>query len=783
MTVLACDADNARGLGVRRVVRAEVQPVADAGDADDDRAVYGEWRHVREEPALTGHTVLREGIARGELGTILDRTAGLGGERNVPVDGTGRAIECDEARVDRREINAAVGERRTAIRGAAARRMPQRVTVSPALRARRGVEGDDVVVRRGQEHRSGVDERRRLEAAAALRVERPRRLQRRDVCAIDRPQRGEVPIGVAVTRGQLIGAVAGGVEEPRVGDVGRRIRRSSRLVRCREQRADAHRSRPIARRGPWYNDADVMPPSTRGQRFLSRGATAERPEHAAWILFATIVGSGMAFIDSSAVNVALPQVGRELHATAAGLQWVIESYALFLAALILVGGSLGDVYGRRRIFVVGIALFAAASAACALAPCLLFLDVARAIQGAGGALATPGSLALISASFAGAARGRAIGTWSGAAAITAAIGPLLGGWLAQAVSWRAVFVINVPLAVAVIAAALARVPESRDDDGPRHVDVPGALLATLALGALTAGCIELQGGPGAFAVSAVASGAALAAAFAWWEHRAPAPMVPPAIFASRTFAGANLYTFVLYAALGGSFFFIPIDLENVHGYTPAAAGAAMLPFIVLVSLGSRWAGGLVDSIGARVPLVAGALVTAAGFVAYARIGSGGAYLTTFFPASLLAGLGGALFVAPLTTTVMSALDESRAGVASGTNNAVSRVASLLAIAILGIVLVASVHTRFDAAVATIRPPAAMRAMLARERATLATGRLPDAARGPDRPKLARALADAYTLGFRRVMLASAALCVIAALLAWVTITRPDSQASARNATG
>lgn len=477
------------------------------------------------------------------------------------------------------------------------------------------------------------------------------------------------------------------------------------------------------------------------------------------MLLAAVVGSGMASIDGTAVNVALPAIQRDLGADAASVQWVIEGYALFLSALILVGGSLGDVYGRRRVFLIGIGTFALASLGCAFAPSVGVLVLARCVQGVGAALATPGSLALIGANFAPADRGAAIGAWSGFGAMTAALGPLLGGKLAESASWRDVFLINVPLAIVAIAATLARVPESRDPTAARRLDLLGATLATTALGALTAGLIRLQNGEGdAPGRTGVLGGLVLLTAFLVHEARARTPMIPLRVFADRTFALANLYTFFLYAALGGSLFFVPFDLQNVQRYSPTAAGAAMLPLIVVMVLASRWSGGLVARVGARGPLVGGALIAALGFLAYARVGVGGAYLTTFFPAALLLGCGAALFVAPLTTTVMAAAAD-HAGVASGVNNAVSRVAGLLAIAALGIVLASTLHADFAR-----RLPALRVGPSARAAASLETGRVPPTLPAADRPAIAEALRAAYAAGFTRVMTCSALLAGLAAVV-------------------
>jgi len=484
-----------------------------------------------------------------------------------------------------------------------------------------------------------------------------------------------------------------------------------------------------------------------------------------WVLVAAILGSSMPGIDGTAVNVALPVLQRELHAASSAMQWVVEGYSLFLSALILVGGSLGDRFGRRRMFLLGVLMFAVASAGCAVSQNIAQLIAARCVQGIGGALLIPESLALISASFDEKHRGAAIGTWSGFSAITMAIGPLLGGWFVQALSWRLVFVINVPIAAVIVIVTQRYIAESRDENDNEPVDWLGAAIATVALGLLVFGFIALQNAHlDMRGVATVAAGTVLLAVFVYVERRSRSPMIPLGIFSSRDFTVSNIYTLLLYAGLGGSLFFVPFNLINVQGYSPEEAGASLLPMILILFFASRWSGGLVARVGARIPLTVGALIAAGGFVLFAFTGVGGSYWTTFFPAVTILGVGAAIFVAPLTTTVMNSAPREHAGSASGINNAISRVAGLLAIAVLGIVLVHSTHTVLARADASF--PASIKNALASD--TLLSGRAPDRGIPPrERVAVQRVVDESYVTGFRNAMLASAALATISAAIAFV----------------
>ncbi|MFJ4799875.1 MULTISPECIES: DHA2 family efflux MFS transporter permease subunit [Streptomyces] len=400
-----------------------------------------------------------------------------------------------------------------------------------------------------------------------------------------------------------------------------------------------------------------------------------------WILLTTVLGSSMAMLDSTVVNVALPRIGRDLNASLGALQWTVNAYMVTLAGLILLGGSLGDRYGRRRIFVLGVVWFAAASLLCGIAPNSVLLIAARALQGVGGALLTPGSLALIQASFHPDDRSRAVGLWSGFGGIGAAVGPFLGGWLVSGPGWRWVFLLNVPLALLCVPVALRHVPESADENAHGRFDVLGAVLGALSLALLTYALIEAQGGTAAVVVSAVL-GLAAAAAFVYVERHRPDPMLPPDVFASRQFTAVNLVTLCVYAAFGGFFFLTALQLQVAVGWSPLVAGTALLPTTILMLLFSSASGALSDRTGPRLPLTVGPLLCAVAMLLMLRVGPGANYLTDVLPALLVMGAGMVTLVAPLTATVLASVDTARAGVASGINNAAARAAGLVAVAAL-----------------------------------------------------------------------------------------------------
>lgn len=441
-----------------------------------------------------------------------------------------------------------------------------------------------------------------------------------------------------------------------------------------------------------------------------------------WVVAAAVLGSGIAFLDSTVVNVALPSMAEDLGGGLGGLQWILDAYLVTLGALLVLGGSIGDVHGRRRTYVVGLVAFSVASLLCGLAPSTGALIAARALQGAAAALLVPGSLALLAASFAPEDRARAIGAWSGLAGITSAVGPFVGGWLVDTGSWRLVFLVNLPVAAVAVWVTLRHVPESRDEDASGRLDVPGAVLAAVALGALAFALIE-------HVWPAAVLGLGALVALVVVERRVREPMVPPALFRSRQFNGANGVTFGVYAALGIVLFLLVLELQVVLGYSALASGAALLPITLLMLGLSARMGGLAQRIGARPLMTVGPLVVAVAMLLLRRVAPGASYGTEVLPGVVVLGLGLSTTVAPLTAAVIAAVEDRHVGVGSAVNNAVARIAGLLAVAVVpGLV-------------------------------------------GLELGDSGGAAASAFTDGFRDAMAIGAALCAGAALLAWATIRR------------
>jgi EmrB/QacA subfamily drug resistance transporter len=493
------------------------------------------------------------------------------------------------------------------------------------------------------------------------------------------------------------------------------------------------------------------------------------------VLFATILGSSMAFIDGTVVNVALPALQSSLHATVVDVQWVVESYGLFLSALILAGGALGDSLGRRAMFLLGVFGFGAASAGCGFSSSIRTLVVWRSVQGLAAAFLVPGSLAIISASFDEKMRGKAIGTWSGFTAITTALGPVLGGWLIEHASWHWVFFINVPLAALVIGISLWHVPESRNVNA-RRIDWLGAAIVTVGLAGLVYGFLESAslGWSKPRVVGSLLVGFVSLALFVLTEERVNAPMLPLDLFKSSSFSGANLLTLFVYAALGIFFFLFPLNLIQIQKYSATATGAAALPAILLMFSLSRWSGGLVTHYGAKLPLIIGPLIVAVGFLLFTVPSANANYWRSLFPGFVVLGLGMAISVAPLTTVVMTSVGQDRAGTASGINNAVARVAGVLAVAVLGAVMVAGfVHSLRDSIASMHLEPVTVHALEANA-VKLGALEVP-ANQDPEmKEKIQVTITDAFVFGFRVVMLICAGLAIMSAAVAFRMIPSSDA---------
>lgn len=509
-----------------------------------------------------------------------------------------------------------------------------------------------------------------------------------------------------------------------------------------------------------------------------------------WVLAATILGSSMVWLESSALNVALDAIQQDLGATATELIWVVNIYLLLLAAFILISGSLGDHYGRKRIFGLGVVLFTLASATCGFAPTIPLLIAARAAQGFGGALLVPGSLAIITATIAEGDRGKAIGIWSSASAVTTLVGPVLGGFLASVGLWRGVFWLTIPFGLLVLL-ALARVPESRDEHAPRQLDYAGAVTLALALGALTFGALQLGEASGLTAqawlpLTALAAGLAMLGVFVWVERRSDHPMVPLELFASRAFTGTNAMTACLYAGLGGALLFVPLNLIQVQGYSASTAGFATLTTSVLLAVLSPWAGGtLLERFGARTLLTIGPAAAGVGFALLALPGvtaGPGAYWWTFFPGLLVLGLGMGITVAPLTSTVMGAVSSEQSGVASGVNNAVTRTAQALATGLLGALIVVVFGRALGGALEGLQLPEEVAAQLQQGATQLGNTPVPEGVDGETHRAIEGAIKAAFVTGFRAVLAVAAGLAFLSATLSWWLLA-PQGPSSCSNRIG
>jgi EmrB/QacA subfamily drug resistance transporter len=489
-----------------------------------------------------------------------------------------------------------------------------------------------------------------------------------------------------------------------------------------------------------------------------------------WILAVSVLTSTMAITDESVVNVALPNIQLDLGTTLPAMQWVVNAYILALSALLLIGGAAADRFGRRQMFLVGIVIFAAASLGCGLAPTVEILTASRAIQGLGAALLIPCSLAIIGAAFDEKERGAAIGIWSGASAIAAGIAPLVGGWLVDHSSWRAIFLINPVLAVAGIWIAVRHVPESRDPQAAAGLDWRGAALVLAGLGSLVYGLIAAStlGWRAPAVIASLGAGALLLAAFVVAEKFSSAPMMPLALFRSRTFSGVNLLTLLLYGALGGAFFFLPFLLIQVHGYSATATGAIFLPFTLILGVLSRWSGGLVDRVGARGPLVLGPAITGVGFAFLAWV-SGDARYWMLLPPMVVMGLGMAITVAPLTTTVVNAVPARQTGLASGINNAVASVAGLLAIAVLGTISITALNRTLDRKLASSTLLPEVSRVIDDARGGFVMPRMPESLSVEDRRAAQVTIQSAYAHTIRLVLLIAAGLALAGSLTAALTI--------------
>jgi EmrB/QacA subfamily drug resistance transporter len=534
--------------------------------------------------------------------------------------------------------------------------------------------------------------------------------------------------------------------------------------------------------------AAVLQPCDAGVIRGTRTSAPCRPSSRPWVIAAASLGSGMAFLDSTVLNVALPAVQEDLGASAREAQWVYGAYALVLAALMLIGGSLGDRYGRRRVFVLGALIFAAASAWSALAPGPGQLVAARAVQGVGGALLVPASLAIVGASFEGKLRAKAIGAWGALSSTAMAVGPVLGGWLVEEVSWRTAFLITPAMAAVAIPIVLWHVPESRNPE-VRTLDLAGAFFATTGLGGLVYGLIEspASGFGDPVVLAALILGMVALSAFVFVERRGKDPMVPPSLFRSRAFDGATLVTLLFYMALTGSLYFVPFLMMQVHGYSAFVAGSVFLPFVAMAFLLGRLSGRICARFGAKVPLVVASLAAAVGFVLFALPGvEQGSYWTSFFPAMVVQGFGMALVITPLTTVALGSVEGEHSGLASGVNNAVARVAGLLAVAVLGVVVYGAFSANLDTRLEAMDLPGGVRSQLEAAKADLGAAEVPEGVDAGTGARLESAIDESFVAAFRVAMMLSAGLSLASALVAALLVggrVRSASGAIRRMGTG
>jgi EmrB/QacA subfamily drug resistance transporter len=481
----------------------------------------------------------------------------------------------------------------------------------------------------------------------------------------------------------------------------------------------------------------------------------------------------MAFIDSTAMNVVIPVLQSELNATIPQVQWIMEAYALFMSSLMLLGGALGDKFGRKRIFALGIIMFTGASIWCGLSPSTSQLIVARAFQGAGGALLIPGSLAIVNISFSDQRRGRAIGIWSGFTAITTTLGPILGGWLAQNHSWRYVFFINVPLALIVLGILYWRIPESKKANGEEKLDLWGSLLVTLGLGGIVFGLIDSANvgfGHPKVIIPLIVGGLSLLG-FLFYESRTSSPMMPINLFKSKTFSGGNFITLLFWGAWSGALFFIPFNLIQLQGYSAAGAGFAFVPLVLILFLISPWAGGLVAKYGARLPIIAGTILASLGFFLFTLPGIGGNYWTTFFPAIVILGVGMAILVPTLTTAVMESVELKDSGVASGINNSAGRIAGVLAIAVMGVFALSTFNRSLDYELESMDLQQETRQYIDDQRIKILLIDIPENIEIQTKTYIRGAIDISFLAGFRLMMLISSGLVLFGTFVAWFSIER------------